>query len=146
MILKEIKTTDSCAVVFLSNKENQVFLQLRAKDDDSYPGCWDFTAGGTIDKGEEPGDAAKRELEEEVGVNAELKLLGKELFMYPSGLREWMYIYQGLYEGEFVLDKKEVEKVQSFTHEEIREMVKKEENIFHPECVFVLKKYLLKFE
>lgn len=54
-------------VVILPYVNNKVLLQLRdIKEDISFPGCWGFF-GGSIDDGERPESAAKRELFEEIG-------------------------------------------------------------------------------
>ena len=67
-------------VVILPYKENKVLLQLRdIKEDIEFPGCWGFL-GGSIDDGENPDDASKRELYEEIGYKPEvIYKLGCEL-------------------------------------------------------------------
>ena len=54
-------------VVILPYVNNKILLQLRdIKEGISFPGCWGFF-GGSIDDGETPENAAKRELFEEIG-------------------------------------------------------------------------------
>lgn len=48
-------------------KDKDLFLVVRrSKEDDLYPGCWEFP-GGHIEFGETISDALKRELKEEIG-------------------------------------------------------------------------------
>lgn len=48
-------------------KDKDLFLVVRrSKEDDLYPGCWEFP-GGHIEIGETISDALKRELKEEIG-------------------------------------------------------------------------------
>ncbi|UTH76548.1 NUDIX domain-containing protein [Chromobacterium sp. IIBBL 290-4] len=57
----------SSALILLWDKKSY-WWQRRALDDDSHPACLDFAAGGGIEPGETPAQAAERELEEELGV------------------------------------------------------------------------------
>lgn len=54
-------------VVILPYVHGKVLMQLRdMKEGINFPGCWGFF-GGSIDKGETPDDAFRRELFEEIG-------------------------------------------------------------------------------
>lgn len=54
-------------VVILPYVNGKVLMQLRdVKEGINFPGCWGFF-GGSIDKGETPEDAFRRELFEEIG-------------------------------------------------------------------------------
>lgn len=48
-------------------REGQVLMVHRHPDRQFYPDCWDLP-GGHIEVGETPGDAARRECSEEIGV------------------------------------------------------------------------------
>jgi 8-oxo-dGTP pyrophosphatase MutT (NUDIX family) len=58
----------SSALILLHDGQDY-WWQRRAFDDDSYPSCLDFAAGGSIESGETPRAAALRELEEELGIS-----------------------------------------------------------------------------
>lgn len=47
----------------------QVLMQKRSADKDSFPSCWDTSAAGHLDVGEDFDKAAVRELREELGVS-----------------------------------------------------------------------------
>lgn len=132
--MKEYKKS-SAVLVF--NDDGELALQLRAANDDSFPSHWDFSAGGGIDPGEDNKNSAQRELREELGVDASVEFISQERYNYPawnpSVLREVdLSIYKAHHNGPFQIDSAEVEKVQFFKLETIREMMKSGVK-FHPE-------------
>lgn len=63
--------------IVISNKDGKILGQLRSPTKDIFPGCWDNSAAGHVDAGEDYDVAARRELEEELGIrNIPLKELG----------------------------------------------------------------------
>lgn len=57
--------------ILIEDGQGRVLLQLRdEKPSIPYPGCWS-TLGGSIEEGETPLEAARRELEEETGLTYE---------------------------------------------------------------------------
>ncbi len=54
--------------VFLFNRQGELFVQKRAATKDSFPGCYDSSASGHLNSGEDYDPCAKRELEEELGL------------------------------------------------------------------------------
>ncbi|MCK5107659.1 MAG: NUDIX domain-containing protein [Nanoarchaeota archaeon] len=57
--------------IYVCNSKSQILLQLRAKSMDLFPNVWEISASGHITADEEPITGAKRELKEEIGINAE---------------------------------------------------------------------------
>ena len=55
---------------------DHVVVHRRADWKDVHPGAWDCCFGGVLDAGEDWDAAAARELAEEAGITAELRLLG----------------------------------------------------------------------
>ena len=67
------------------NSRNELLIQKRSLCKDRYPGCWDLSAGGFVQSGEDSAAAAVRELREETGLEApvsELRFLFTEPFSY----------------------------------------------------------------
>ncbi|MDV7338160.1 RNA pyrophosphohydrolase [Terasakiella sp. A23] len=84
-----------CVGICVLNKDGQVFVAERLDT----PGAWQMPQGG-IDKGEDPQDAALRELEEEIGTNKGSILARTEDWLYydlPDDLigKVWKGKYRG---------------------------------------------------
>jgi 16S rRNA (adenine1518-N6/adenine1519-N6)-dimethyltransferase len=71
------KRLHRAAHVLLMNPSGELFLQRRSFVKDRYPGRWDSSAAGHVDLGEDYASCAHREVFEELGLKAELQLVGK---------------------------------------------------------------------
>ncbi|MCF8478798.1 MAG: RNA pyrophosphohydrolase [Rhodospirillum sp.] len=82
--------------IMLINQEGLVFVGQRIDT----PGAWQMPQGG-IDRGEEPEDAAYRELEEEIGTNA-ADLLGEteDWLRYDLPPDVQKKVWKGKYRGQ----------------------------------------------
>lgn len=69
------------ARIMIENNAGEILLQHRSPTKDIFPDCWDNSAAGHVDAGEDYEQAAIRELEEELGFS-EIKLIqvGKYAF------------------------------------------------------------------
>ncbi len=65
-------------VAALMRKDGQILIAQRRRND-SHPLKWEFP-GGKVEKDETPGEALRRELHEELGIEAEI---GLEIERYP---------------------------------------------------------------
>jgi len=136
------------SAVMVWNDRGELALQLRAANDDSFPSHWDFSAGGGIDAGEDEKLSAERELQEELGINAKLEFIIEEHYTYPawnpSITREVdLFIFKTFHNGPFSPDPKEVQRIEFFKLEKIREMIESSEK-FHPELILSLEKEIIK--
>ena len=62
--------------VVVRTSDDGVVVHRRADWKDVYPGAWDICFGGVLAAGEDWDDAARRELAEEAGIEADVQLLG----------------------------------------------------------------------
>lgn len=55
--------------IMIENDQGQILLQHRSPTKDIFPNCWDNSAAGHVDAGEDYYHAAIRELKEELGID-----------------------------------------------------------------------------
>ena len=94
--------------ILLFNDAGELFLQKRSRRKDRHPGVWDSSAAGHVDAGEDYDEAADRELQEELGVTAELERVLKLPASERTG-HEFIWLYRGRHNGPFELARSEIE-------------------------------------
>ena len=62
--------------VIVLHGDGRLLIHRRADTKDVWPGRWDLAAGGVVAAGEDYDEAARRELAEELGIAADLEVLG----------------------------------------------------------------------
>ena len=63
--------------ILIRHRDGSFLLTLRDPGKDPYPDCWEASAGGSALAGETPEEAARREMREETGLDAEtMELIG----------------------------------------------------------------------
>lgn len=72
--------------IFLVNHQNQVLLQKRSLIKDSFPGLWEISCSGHVDRGETPQQAAIREIQEELGLSITPEQLQKIAVVNESNI------------------------------------------------------------
>jgi isopentenyldiphosphate isomerase len=107
--------------VLVFNKEGKLLLQKRSINKDVAPGKWDTSVGGHINPGEEPLDAAIREMEEELGISH-----GKPEFLYTyihsnSYETELVYTYLCIFDGNIYFNTDEIDEVRFWSLKEIKD-------------------------
>jgi isopentenyl-diphosphate delta-isomerase type 1 len=97
--------------VLVFNNNGELLLQKRSPKKDVAPGKWDTSVGGHINPGEDVLAAAKREMEEELGIkDCDLRYLYRYLF---SNHRESELVetFSCVYEGKITFNKEEIDEV-----------------------------------
>lgn len=135
--------------VWLARKRNgraEILLQKRAENKDSYPGCYDISSAGHIHAGDSYLPSARRELAEELGIEAgeeELQLIGyhradlrTSFYGKPFLDQEISAVY--LYEkpvriADLILQESEVEGAAFF---ELEEALSRVRNGTLPNCIY----------
>jgi len=103
------------ARVHVWDANGRLLLQLRSASKDIQPGKWDMAVGGHLLPGEEAEAAARREMREELGVDAgELVLLHRFLMRSPVET-EWVTTYSTVHSGPFSPDPEEIAELRFWT-------------------------------
>lgn len=122
---------------------NKVLLQKRAMVKESFPGKYDTSSAGHISAGQEPLEAALRELEEELGICAkgeELKFISTfhnqyEMMFHGSLFKDneiiFLYVYEKNVDIEsLTLQKEELDSVEWFDMDELSLFLEKKDPRF----------------
>jgi 16S rRNA (adenine1518-N6/adenine1519-N6)-dimethyltransferase len=117
--------------LLIFNRRGELFLQKRSRWKDRHPLLWDSSAAGHVEAGEEYDETARRELEEELGVTAELTRVAKLPASERTG-QEFIWLYRGQHEGPFSLAPSEIEHGQFFPPDVVSEWVKARPADFAP--------------
>ena len=114
------RLTHRAVHVFVFNKRGDLLLQKRSLLKDMCPGLWDSSVSGHLDSGESYDIAAVRELEEEMGITAEIA--PEEIARITPGVEtgwEHVRLYRVRYDGSLRFPSAEVDAVMWFPLAEI---------------------------
>lgn len=106
--------------VLVFNDKGELLLQKRSMNKDVAPGKWDTSVGGHVPNGEDLITAAKREMEEELGiVPIDLKFLYSYIHSnsYES---EMVFTHSCTHNGPFSFNKEEIDEIKFWNIEEIK--------------------------
>lgn len=96
--------------VMIFNDKGEILIQKRSMNKDLYPGMYTLSATGHVDKGEEYIEAAKRELSEELGIEADIKE-EKKFIVESEDETEMYFLFSAKHNGPFNPSKDEVQDV-----------------------------------
>ena len=98
--MREQNLLHRSVAVIVTTGDGRLVVQRRADDKDLFPGWWDIGAGGVVTAGEDRSVAARRELAEELGVDAtpEFVTVGRH---DDEHAREICWIYRTVCDGPF---------------------------------------------
>jgi 16S rRNA (adenine1518-N6/adenine1519-N6)-dimethyltransferase len=99
--------------IFIFNQIGDVLLQKRSRWKDRHPLLWDSSAAGHVNAGEDYDLAAKRELQEELGIGIPLRKVLKLPASDRTG-QEFIWLYCGQNEGKFRPNRSEIDAVRFF--------------------------------
>jgi 16S rRNA (adenine1518-N6/adenine1519-N6)-dimethyltransferase len=94
--------------ILIFNERCELYLQQRSRCKDRHPLLWDSSAAGHVMAGEGYDEAAKRELQEELGINVPLKKVLK-LSASPQTGQEFIWLYRGQLRGNIRPNRSEIE-------------------------------------
>jgi 16S rRNA (adenine1518-N6/adenine1519-N6)-dimethyltransferase len=94
--------------ILVFNPAGEIYLQKRARWKDRHPLRWDSSAGGHVSAAEGYDEAARRELQEELGIDVALERLLK----LPASSRtdeEFIWVYRAHIQGDLKPNRHEIE-------------------------------------
>lgn len=117
--------------ILITNGAGELFLQKRSIWKDKNPGLWDSSCAGHVDAGETYERAAERELSEEIGIQCEIKPIGRLPCTEATGW-EFIQVFHGIHEGPFRLAPLELETGAFFAVEQVRAWLERSPGDFSP--------------
>jgi 16S rRNA (adenine1518-N6/adenine1519-N6)-dimethyltransferase len=94
--------------ILIFDQAGDVYLQQRSRWKDRHPLKWDSSAAGHVTAEESYEETARRELEEELGINVPLE----KLLKLPASARterEFVWLYRGKIRGNPIITRSEIE-------------------------------------
>lgn len=130
----------AATLVVVRNSAGEVYVHRRTDTKDVFPGCYDFAAGGVLQAGEDPYDAAVREAAEELGVTGvDLQPLGEDDYT-DAHTSYHAFAYTCVYDGPITWQPEEVAWGEWVSVERLREMLATRD--FVPDTLAVLGAWL----
>jgi len=136
--MRERSLPHRCCYVLVFNTRGELFIHLRTSTKDVHPSHWDVTVGGVLAAGEDWPDGTRREIREELGIDAQAEKVFP--FHYTDANSEvFAWVYCLTHDGPFTLQSEEIVRGEFAPIEAIWERAKKER--FCPDGLAVLRTY-----
>ena len=117
--------------VCLFNRKGEMLIQKRRKEKKTWPGKWDLSCGGHVTAGETSGEAAEREVYEELGITVSFKKSRPILTVpFDEGFDDVFFAEREIQPSDLVLQEEEVEEAVWASEEKIITMIP-----YHPEMI-----------
>ncbi len=111
--------------VAVFNGRGALFMQKRSMTKDTDPGRWTISCSGHVDSGDSYDNAAKREMEEELGIKGlKLKPVTRYICRAPHET-EMTMLFKTKADGPFKLHAQEISEGKFFTRSQLNEALKK---------------------
>ena len=109
------------AAIVIKNNKGELLVHKRTMSKDVFPGKYDMFVGGAVSAGENYEESAKREMEEEVGVTANLNFKFKHMSSCKTnpGVTS---VFEATHDGPFKFQEEEIEEGFFVSKEKIEEM------------------------
>lgn len=116
--------------------DGRLLIHQRSADKEVYPSYWDVCAGGVCTAGESWDESARRELREELGIEAELLDLGGGHWVdVDTGASLVGRVFLARHDGPFAFDDGEVVRARFVTFAELDALLARRDASFCPDSV-----------
>lgn len=124
--------------VLIFNARGEIFLQKRSMKKDNFPGAWDSSAAGHLDRGEGYDACALREVKEELGF--EMPCVPEKILRIDACEetgQEFVWVYRCESEGPFELNSEEIETGGWFPPEQVTRWIAEKPAEFAPSLICI---------
>src|SRR5581483_7459353 len=128
--------------VLVFDHGGRLFVHLRTATKDVYPGHWDVTIGGVTAAGESFAEGVRREIREELGIEADAEELFPFRYADPAVIVHGM-VYRLVHDGPFRLQAEEIVRGEFLTWTQVKDLIARER--FCPDGLQVLAEYERRF-
>lgn len=127
--------------MFVFNPAGEVYIQRRSGSKDRHPGKLDSSAAGHVDPGETYAETAIRELQEELGIEAEVK----EILRVPASEQtdnEHVVLFEVVTESEPAPNPEEIQWGAFMSPEQVTKLMDQSPNDFVPAFILLWRKFI----
>jgi isopentenyl-diphosphate delta-isomerase len=136
-----LKANFRVAHVFIFNHGGELLLQEIAATRSRHPGRWGSSVAAYVSSGEDYAQAAKRRLEDELGIpDANLVEIGK-IQMIDEGCHKFVMLFSYRHSGPFAIDSSHIARVEFVPVDQVCESVENDPSRFTPTFVRLLDFY-----
>ncbi|WP_291290887.1 NUDIX domain-containing protein [Enterococcus sp.] len=131
--------------VLLFNEAGDLLIQKQQQGKKSWPGYWDYTAGGAVQAGESCYQAAERELAEEMGITLSLAKIPSRLTVrFEEGWNELYFVQWSGTNPELCLQLEEVAAAKWVNEKEYLSLINEQKFVpyLYASIVFSLQSHL----
>jgi isopentenyldiphosphate isomerase len=137
--MRERRLPHRCTYVLVFNSCGELFIHLRTPTKDVFPSYWDVCIGGVLSAGESFDVGARREIREELGVDAMAQSLFPFWYRGAESFAHGM-VYRLDHDGPFRLQVEEIVRGEFARVDEVIDRI--ERDPFCPDGVEVLQQFL----
>ena len=112
--------------VCIFNENGEMLIQQRQSFKDGWPGLWDVSVGGSVVSGETSAQGARRELREELGLEADFEAQAPAVTTtFTGGFDDFYILHMELDPTQLKLQASEVQAVRWASEAEVLELLDK---------------------
>ncbi len=117
--------------IFLFRTDGRMLIHLRTADKEEFPSVWTSSASGHVSAGEGYAESAQRELQEELGISAQLRRI-KKFAACPDTSNEFTELFTAESDAALKIDPAEIADTRWLTIFELQQKLEATPDDFSP--------------